>query len=382
MNFEIYGVGFVNKGAELMMHSIIQQLKEWNFNNKIAVNLKTGKFSQRERAGLFTILWAQYKRAPYFGKFISNISGYLPNDLLKKFKLIKYSDIDVILDASGFAYSDQWGTESISNLLVHSRKWRESGKKIIFLPQAFGPFNIEQNRLSMREIIDNVDLIYARDGQSFSHLNQMVDESPKIKLSPDFTVLIQGIVPEYAQHSQNLACLVPNARMIDRQNSLDQERYLKFFLDMNQYLAERGFEVVILIHELNDSKLAQQLQLRTGRKNKIIVEQDPIILKGLLGHCKVVIGSRYHALVSSLSQGVPTLGTSWSHKYQALFDDYKCPEYLLSGEETMAELETRINLMVSEPKRSNLINNLYQVSRNQKKQTIEMWDDIYNLLHH
>lgn len=380
MNFEINGIGFVNKGAELMMYSIIHQIREWDTRHNVAVNIKTGNYSQRSKVGLYCIPWANYKRAPFLGEILSGISQLIPKEVLLNYKVIRYSDIEVILDSSGFAYSDQWGEDFITDLLKLTNRWRESGKKIIFLPQAFGPFNVQQNRLNMMAVIKNADLIYARDSHSFKHLLELEKGNSKIMLSPDFTNLIEGLIPDYIAKFNNLACLVPNVRMIDKHSSFDQESYIRFFQSTAQFLIEHGFDVIFLVHELNDSRLANELISRVGQNSQIITEKNPIILKGIIGQSKVVVGSRYHALVSSLSQGIPTLGTSWSHKYQALFDDYNCPEYLITNDDLGLDLETKLASLLFDPNRSMLINRLNIASQEQKNRTRKMWDDIYNHL--
>jgi colanic acid/amylovoran biosynthesis protein len=48
------------------------------------------------------------------------------------------------------------------------------------------------------------------------------------------------------------------------------------------------------------------------------------------------VSSRYHGCVNALSQAVPSLGTAWSHKYAALFDDFGVRDCLLSSSDADA----------------------------------------------
>jgi len=380
VNFEIRGVGFINKGAELMLRAILHQVQKWGRNHIIAVDLKTGTQSQRSNLGLYTIPWAKYKKVPYSEQIISKLSSLVPKEVLLKYRLIPLSDIHVILDSSGFAYSDQWGTDSISDLRNFAKKRHEFGQKIIFLPQAFGPFDSQTNRANMLAVIEIADLLYARDHVSYQHLIRLVNDPSKIKISPDFTNIIDGIVPDYIDSNQKLAYLVPNARMVDKSETLNLEKYINFFRTTAQQLIQFGYEVIFLVHEMNDMKLAEQLQSQVGSPSKLILEENPLIIKGLLGGCSVVVGSRYHALVSALSQGIPTLGTSWSHKYEALFIDYDCPDYLITNIDEEIEVKSKLLTMLVEPDRSQLITRIKNAAEIQKTLTQNMWKDIYQYL--
>ncbi len=55
-------------------------------------------------------------------------------------------------------------------------------------------------------------------------------------------------------------------------------------------------------------------------------------IKGIVRSVEAALSSRLHAVVSELSQAVPTISTSWIHKYQMLMEDDSVSEKLVGVE--------------------------------------------------
>src|SRR5690606_25073591 len=90
---------------------------------------------------------------------------------LHAFKFMLPKEVNIVLDASGFAYGDQWGAQYAHRRMGKFIKaWKSEGKKIILLPQAFGPFTKGDLKSEMAMMLDNVDLVFAREKQSYSYL--------------------------------------------------------------------------------------------------------------------------------------------------------------------------------------------------------------------
>jgi colanic acid/amylovoran biosynthesis protein len=381
MIVKLRGIGFVNKGAELMFYAIDQQLPKMVSPVILTSDLVSGSFAERREVGLHHMIWWDSKKLPQLGSMMNTAASLIPSGLRKNWQIVLDQEVDVVLDASGFAYSDQQGpgpTEIMANL---SSRWRQEGKKIVLMPQAFGPFKGERIKTNIRRIVSNSDLVFARDRVSYEHLEAAGVDLRSVKISPDFTNLVEGKLPPYFEDSLSQPCIIPNFRMLDRTGEQEKANYLPFLSNCLRCLFEMGFEPYILIHETaSDFELAGLLEQQLGRKIRTLQEKNSLYNKGLLGRSQLVISSRFHGLVSALSQGTPSLATGWSHKYQMLLEDYGCPESLMQMTETPAQIREKIESLVTEPGRSEWVTKVKENGQKQKEQVLQMWQMIKEVL--
>ena len=379
MIIEIRGTGTHNKGAELMAHAILQHFQKYTQNHDISfvVQPNFGTYKARAKLNLYlkTVPSSTWGRTRLMQGILSSSATY--RDI---YGIVKEKDIDIILDASGFAYSDQWGPEPAEQLVRQIRNRRDgTKKKIILLPQAFGPFTNRRTIKAFKEIQANVDLIFARETESFNHIKSIDCPMERVKIAPDFTNLVSAVIPPYWNSSSQHALLIPNLRMLDKSTSFEKSHYISFLCTCIHEATNRGLAPALLLHSPEDRKILQKLQTN-GTDLDVIIEEDPLYIKGIIGTASCVIASRFHALVSALSQGIPAIGTGWSHKYKCLFVDYQCPELLLSTQSPLTDIKKAFDSFTEPHLRQNLINRISSNSEKVKTSAIEMWEDIDAIL--
>ncbi|MBE0471604.1 MAG: polysaccharide pyruvyl transferase family protein [Methyloprofundus sp.] len=376
MIVEIRRAIFGNKGAELMLHSVIEKIKERFPDAEFAIELnrRKGYSNKIESLGC-------YKKVPDWNKRLSWAILYLlPRPFLKKLGYVFLDDIDVVLDAAGFAYSDQWGNGPMDELANLTKRCKKTNKKFILLPQAFGPFNDKRNKRSLIEAVQNSDLIFARDQVSYDYIVHEVGKSPNLFIAPDFTNLLKGIVPDYFDKAIHQVCLIPNDRMLDKMPAEKRSMYLPLMVSIAKYLKSKEKNPFLLIHGGKaDYELAKKIS-DAVEGIPIVLEVDPLKIKGLISVCHSVIGSRFHGLVSALSQHVPSLATGWSHKYEMLFEDYHMEDFLLDLNTTENQLHEKIDLLINEESRARIILELSQASELLKSESEKMWVKILDVI--
>lgn len=371
---ELRNVGFINKGAELMLYAIIDKINKLypNADYAMSPSVSKGNSPYQKRAKLGFLQKTNLYR---YGFQFGSLAKFIPEKIREMYGLVLNSEIDIVLDAAGFNYSDQWGNSSCVELAKSCKVWKKNGTRVILLPQAFGPFESVKNKKAMTQVIELADLVFARDEQSYNYLTEIFGPKSNLKLSPDFTNLIAGICPKDFDSERNKFCIIPNYRMIDKTSEQNSNLYIPLMIEVVNYLFTNKQKPFILVHEgKNDLLLAKTIRDSVSSEIQIIQESNPLKIKGIIGCSRGVVGSRFHGLVSSLSQAVPSLATGWSHKYKMLFDDYKFPEGLLDVNISKSDLHRKLDILINEDSRESLISNLKSSSVKLKQQSEKMWN--------
>lgn len=378
MIIEIRGVQFVNKGAELMLHAILQQLAGLYPSARIALEPNINSpYSERIKLGAYQ-KWSWQKSFLDLNRLSYWVPARVRRWLLSRWGIVTEANIDLVLDASGFAYGDQWSSRAITRLSNELLRAERYGKRYVFLPQAFGPFSRPQDVRRLAKALPRATLICAREDESLAHLRHIVGDAANLVQYPDFTNLVRGETPSYYRDGHKKVLIVPNSNMVGARNSNQQwkKNYVRVMLEAIHAIRARGLTPVLLNHEGGgDEQLCQnireQLCQSTGeslsKSIDIIREADPIKVKGLIGSSHALVCSRFHGCVSALSQSIPCIGTSWSHKYEKLFEEYGVSKALIKADAT----EDSIGLLLDQ--HAALQAHLQERAVEMKARSIAMW---------
>ena len=325
MIIEIRGTGFANKGAELMLAAIVDWLGQTLPEASLVVRPDVGPYQRRARYGLLQVF--EPRRAGRLGWVLERLmhGGYR-----KRYGLVREVEIDVVLDASGYSLGDPWPRWAISQTAAYYERARAKGVMVVLLPQAIGPLEDTHIAEATRRVLLAADLVFAREQESLAHANRLVPEHTALRQAPDFTCLLPPVAPAAPPPGPRPVCIVPNAQMLRHGSEAIQQAYVPFLVACARHVRSLGATPFILLHEEKaDDAIGERVAAEEGGGLQVVRETDARCLKGMIAACELMIGSRFHGLVSALSQGVPAIGTSWSHKYQLLFEDYGRPEWLV-----------------------------------------------------
>ncbi|SFG33213.1 polysaccharide pyruvyl transferase family protein [Pontibacter chinhatensis] len=370
MIIELRGVEFVNKGAELMLYSILSKLRKDLPEAEFAMEISSRAPEDKLRE--LNIM----RKAK--GRKQALLLYMMPKVLRQRLGKVLEKDVDVIMDGSGFAFGDKWGAKKAGvRLADHITKWKSAGKKIYVLPQALGPFSDHALSKKMRVILDNADLVIARDHISKKFISEIKPSAKNIRLAPDFTNLVDAIHDEKYKSLDGQVAIIPNFKMVEGKAVGDRENYFEFLRKSIEIVQKGGLQAFFLLHEgKDDEDIALQVNTKLQVGLPIIKESHPLKVKGIIGKSRGIVSSRFHGLVSALSQGVPCVATGWSHKYEMLLEDYDFRDGLadINIDETL--LKEKLKYLINPEENTILVAKLKTRAEVLKLKSVSMWAEV------
>jgi len=379
MNILIDNAGFKNKGAELMLYSVMFRMKQLYPKGDLVCRAKM-PYKIKELYELRT----NQKRQWLIPLKI------MPSKITKKrFGYVAEQKIDLLLDAGGYLLGDHraryYNIDMINKWLQFYKNIKNKGGKIIFLPQAFGPFNIESSIRFIESLFYYTDVLFARDQESYMHLTKIFGENCKIKCYPDFTNIYHPIIKEkdtkWLKSFENKICIIPNSKMITHVTASVAEKYIPFMTNLANELKLKNHQVFFLNHEgEGDENLIFDIIERTGQSFDYLTNLDANQIKYIIGKSNLCITSRFHGLVSALSQSVPAFCTSWSHKYLELLKDYQFEEGLLETDKGKESIDKVLSFLSNGEQYEDIKLELSKRAAVQKDLTECMWNEVNKML--
>lgn len=363
MTIDIRGANTNNKGAELMLIAAATRLRERGV--KVSASPAGTAYDVRARLGLLQTLHIHQSPVAF-----TQAGNLLPRRLRTTYGLASDRDITGIVDVSGFAYADQFAPTRAEREARRAKAWDGRGLPRVFLPQAFGPFTNAATREASRALLRRARLVFCRDDESLQHV-QRLDAAIRAVRAPDFTIGLRATPPEEYSLPAEFAALVPNTKMVTS-GTVPEDEYRRALVEAGRTAAASGLALRVVRHESTDEVFCAALAAELSCD--VIRDPDPLVTKGVLGAASLVVGSRFHGIVSALAQGVPCVVMGWSHKYEGLMADFGVPGWLVHDPHALAGAVLKV--LDDTPGRAALNDHTHLLAT----QVEDMWDQTYRAL--
>lgn len=363
MKVAIIGSAFSgNKGASAMLESSIQHLSERNPDARF-------------------ILLSMYPRSdaelnPYPNVTVRDASplrlGVLINGAALLWRLLPplrkaiakavpevgaLAGADVLLDEGGITFVDGRGKYVIYNVAsILPAMFVKT--PVVKVAQALGPFTEPANKLAARLMLPRVAAIISRGAITHEHLlDAGFDTNVHDGADLAFTLQVSDADIQAAKASVDTSFFdggdvvgVSPSAVLRNSAEARGEDYVAEVADQIDYITgELGRPVFLVAHSAranttkthnNDLPTCREIYQRVAHPDKVLYVDDELSsqsLRYLISLCDVFVASRFHAMVSSLASGVPTLVIGWSHKYREVLDMFGQAEFAVGHADATPE---------------------------------------------
>jgi polysaccharide pyruvyl transferase WcaK-like protein len=221
------------------------------------------------------------------------------------------------------------------------------GKKLVFLPQTYGPYKSFLSKQISRYILRRATHIISRDREGVERVVEMIGAENRdiVHFCPDVAFALDSvsletidIEPPITDSHRPFIGLNVNGLLYNggyTRNNMFQLNYdYKTFINtlVKRFLNDTNAHILLIPHTFlhdddveSDPYACREIIQNTENAHRyrihmVMGEHNPFVIKGFIGVCDFFIGSRLHACIAALSQGIPTVGVAYSWKFSGVFE--------------------------------------------------------------
>jgi colanic acid/amylovoran biosynthesis protein len=243
-------------------------------------------------------------------------------------------NIDLILATGGDLFTSDYGYfDKDARVLT-------TGIPVALLAQTVGPFKPRDLPLFAR-LSRSIKLCTVRETESLEYL-----ESEFPQLQPILTADVAFVLPSIDKHEseqilerdcrfhirdRRLMGLSVSASISLTREGASRDEYISKTISFVDEMNKEGWSAVLIPHvqekvrRNNDLYTCFEVLGRLQRPDENVVVGRPLSaseFKGVIGLCEVLVGSRTHSTIASMSQGIPTVAIAYSRKAWGIMKDY------------------------------------------------------------
>lgn len=254
------------------------------------------------------------------------------------------------------AYGEKTAPYIMWFFLFYVRLGKALGKKVVFLPNSYGPFLGFTVAKQVKSVFATLDKIYAREALSAQKLGELMGKP--IPVSPDLGFYLQmdtsakalAILKRYGLDPAKQKIVGITIRPwrfpgLPKPESL-YANYIQSVKSLAIYLVESGYQVVFCnqsigpnAHEDDRNAIREILNDWQHPAVHWIDENLPCdVLKAVYSHFYAFVGTRFHSVIFSLTSCVPSIAIGYGgNKAKGIMADFNMPEYTIPIEAVSAD---------------------------------------------
>ncbi|MGH7996964.1 MAG: polysaccharide pyruvyl transferase family protein [Opitutaceae bacterium] len=257
----------------------------------------------------------------------------------------------------GDSFSDIYGLKGflIATLPIAAVIWVRGD--ITLFPQTYGPYRHPVARAIARYILRHARIVLSRDRTGLETTVRLGAAPERVRLCPDVAFALDPVPPAVARFEPPLPeagrsrIVGVNVNALMYNGSPAQNRRFGMKLDYRDYLRkllatlldDPETRVLLIPHTfappdtIESDPVACRWardeldEIRRDRAHLLTTSHDQHEVKSIIGRCNLFVGSRMHACIAALSQGIPTVGVAYSAKFHGVFETVGVANWVIDG---------------------------------------------------